>query len=403
MKNFGTLYYYELKKLLKRPLSWAAVLGLTLLCVFGIIKTGRALYGEDLPVPDENGEESGKYIFLSGKERYDRYVEYAGRLNGRAIDDELIREMQENLPKGTSLQMTWYFETEDETYARLYWMLDGRLDPMTATAKEFYDAVWEVAQANWDAYDLTDGEREYWTEQYSKVQKPYIYQAPWAGMSRAFDSTHTLFLFLPLMAAICVCTLFSRDRRERMEPLVYAARRSRAPLFWAKTLAGATVTAGAAALVVGSMTAAFLLIWGTEGLDAPIQAYSTYCLRPVTVGQVFPPILLLLVLFTLLYGGLAMLVSMATHSSLAALACPAVLSFLMNQTYVMAPQSARGLPDFFRYHLMGYTGVINLHLVKVFGVYLDSFQAGIVLYLGISVILLALCWPFWRRSAAPPR
>lgn len=392
MKNFGTLYYYELKKLLRRPLSWAAVLGLALFCVFGIVKTGAALYGEDLPVPDENGEESGKYIFLPGKDLYDRYMEYAGRLNGRAIDDELIREMQENLPRvTTSLQMTWYFDTEDATYGRLYWMLEGPMDPMTATAEEFYDWVWEVIQANWDEYDLTGGEREYWMEQYSKVQKPYIYQAPWAGVNRAFDSTHTLFIFLPLMAAICVCTLFSRDRRERMEPLVYAARRSRALLFWAKALAGATVMAGAAALVVGSMTAAFLLIWGTEGLDAPIQAYSTYCIRPVTVGQVFPPILLLLVLFALLYGGLAMLVSMATHSSLAALACPVVASFLMNMTYVRSPQSGRGLSDFFRYNLMGYSGVLNLHLVKVFGVYLDNFQAGIILYLGISIILLALC------------
>lgn len=399
MKNVGTLYCYELKKLLRRPLSWAAVLGLTLLCVYGIIQTGTALYGEDLPVPDENGAESGKYIFLPGKDRYDRYMEYAGRLNGRAIDDELIREMQEALPKGTSFQMMWYFDTEDETYKRLYWMLDGWLDPVTATAEEFYNVIWEVAQRNWNTFNLTDGEREYWTEQYSKVPKPYVYQAPWAGVERAFDSTHTLFIFLPLMAAICVCTLFSRDRWERMEPLVYAARRSRAPLFWAKALAGATVTAGAAALVVGSMTAAFLLVWGTEGLDAPVQAYNIYCLRPITVGQMFPPILLLLVLFTLLYGGLAMLVSMATHSSLAALAGPVVVSFVMNQTYVQSPQSARGLPDFFRYNLMGYGGVINLHLVKVFGVYLDNFQAGTILYLGLSMILLVLCWPFWRRSA----
>lgn len=399
MKNFGTLYYYELKKLLKRPLSWAAVLGLTFFCVYGIIQTGAALYGEDLPVPDENGEESGKYIFISGKELYDRYVEYAGRLNGRAIDDELIREMQENLPRGTSLQMTWYFETEDETYARLYYMLEGPLDPMTATAEEFYDWVWEVAQANWNTFDLTDGEREYWMEQYSKVQKPYVYQAPWAGVNRAFDSMHTLFIFLPLMAAICVCTLFSRDRRERMEPLVYAARRSRAPLFCAKVLAGATVTAGAAVLAVGAMTAAFLLIWGTDGLDAPIQNFRTYCLRPITVGQMFLPILFLLVLFTLLYGGLAMLVSMATHSSLAALACPVVVSYFMNLARVQSPQSARGLSDFFRYHLMGDTGVINLHLVKVLGVYLDNFQAGTILYLSASMILLVLCWPFWRRSA----
>lgn len=37
--------------------------------------------------------------------------------------------------------------------------------------------------------------------------------------------------------------------------------------------------------------------------------------------------------------------------------------------------------------------------MNVFGVYLDNFQFGPLLYFGIAAVLLALCWLGWRRSA----
>ena len=40
MKNLGTLYKYELKKLLRRPLSWALVLVMAVFCAYSIFRFG---------------------------------------------------------------------------------------------------------------------------------------------------------------------------------------------------------------------------------------------------------------------------------------------------------------------------------------------------------------------------
>ena len=55
MKNFGTLYYYELKKLLTRKLAWAAVLALVVFCMIATLRagnTGGRVYHDIL---DEDG------------------------------------------------------------------------------------------------------------------------------------------------------------------------------------------------------------------------------------------------------------------------------------------------------------------------------------------------------------
>lgn len=158
-----------------------------------------------------------------------------------------------------------------------------------------------------------------------------------------------------------------------------------------------TVAALAAGILIGVIVVSLICAWGTERLSAPVQFYITASPRPITVGQMFLPILLMLVLFALLYSGLTMLVSMATHSALAALGGPVMLSFIMNMTNYSLWDGR--LADYFRLNLLGMEGVRNVRLVNLFGVYLDNFQSGALLYLTVTVLLLALCWPFWRRSA----
>lgn len=398
MKNFGTLYGYELKKLLKRKLSWVLVLFLAAFCAYVIFKAGASFAGISFPAFDENGSETGEYHIFSGEELYDIWLS-AKKLNGRVLDDALFQEMLESVPDLEGLPREWYFLTEDYTWCRLYDMV-GLADPRSVTAEKFYAAQWEKTQWYWKESGLSEGEKAYWTEKAAQIPKPWVYQEPWAGANRTFDMINILFLCLPLAAAVCVCTLFSEDRRTRAEPLVLTTRESRAALFWAKLLAGVTMTALAAAILVGTVVGSLLCVWGTEGLDAPIQFYSSSSPRPITMAQMFLPIVLLLVLFTLLYGGMAMLVSIITHSSLAALGGPVVLSFVMYLCTALAPLQNGGLTDYLRTNLMGLVGVRNLHLVNLFGVYLDNFQFGTILYLCVAVLLLALCLPFWRRCAA---
>ena len=98
MKNFIILYWYELKKLVKRKLCWGAVIVLTAFCAYGVIRSST--YSRNLTVPmiDENGNETGENLYISGEEIYNTYRQTEGNLNGRVMDDEFFREMQENIP-----------------------------------------------------------------------------------------------------------------------------------------------------------------------------------------------------------------------------------------------------------------------------------------------------------------
>lgn len=400
MKNLGTLYRYELKKLLKRKLSWIAVIVLTAFCIYGVIKIDVYPGNVEIPIMDENDNWTGEGIFISGEEIYNTYLKSAGKLDGRIMDDGLFQEMLENVPDMEANDLSIFFWTEDATYKHVYTMLDGLFtDPRSVTAEEFYAVQWEQTQLSWDNYGagnegISEGEKDYWTEQAAKIEKPFIYHPPWRGTSALIDFFHTLITLLPVAAAVCVCTIFSEDHRTRMDALVFSTRKSRFPLYLAKVLAGTTIVTLTGVFIVGATVAAHLAIWGIKGFDACIQMYMIVSPRAITVGQMLLIMSMLLVLYTMLCGGLAMLVAAITRSTIVALVIPVLLVQVLDR---FRP-GQYGWGGYFPNNLIGKNGANNVELVDVFGVYLNNFQFGPLLYLAITMFLLALCWLVWRRN-----
>lgn len=402
MRNFGTLYWYELKKLLKRKLSWIAVIVLTVFCIYGVIKIDAHPGNAEIPIMDENDNWTGESIFISGEEIYNTYLKSVGKLDGRVMDDELFQEMLQNVPDIETDDLKIFFWTEDATYDDIYTMLDGLFtNPRSVTAEEFYAVQWEQTQLSWDNYGaehdgISEGEKNYWTEQAAKIEKPFIYRTPWRGTSALIDFFHTLITLLPVAAAVCVCTIFSEDYRTRMDALVFSTRKSHFPLYLAKVLAGATIVTLAGVFIVGATIAAHLAVWGIKGFDACIQMYMIVSPRAITVGQMLLIMSMLLILYTMLCGGLAMLVAAITRSTIVALVIPVLLGQVLDR---FRP-GQYGWGGYFPNNLIGANGANNVELVNVFGVYLNNFQFGPLLYLTITMFLLVLCWLVWRRSVA---
>jgi hypothetical protein len=97
----------------------------------------------------------------------------------------------------------------------------------------------------------------------------------------------------------------------------------------------------------------------------------------------------LLLLYGLLCGGVTMLFSAFTQNTVAALAAPVLL--MICQAWLRLDV-----------HNQLFNTIPSLHnrnLVNLFGRYLNNLQFGFVLYGGLAVVLLALCWLGWRRSA----
>ena len=147
--------------------------------------------------------------------------------------------------------------------------------------------------------------------------------------------------------------------------------------------------------IVTSIVVAFLAVWGTYGLDASFQMYYFTSPRPDAIWQILLSMLALLILYTLLCGSVSILVSALTRSSLVALAVPVLLARVLDRWHLPAYGWTGYLPE----NLLSWNGPHNVDLVNIFGVYLTNFQFGPLLYLGITLVLLALCWLGWRRSA----
>lgn len=288
--------------------------------------------------------------------------------------------------------------------ARLYLLYrrrDGLFkNPRSVTAEDFYAAQWEQTQLWWEHYGvdqegISEGEKSYWREQASKIETPFVYQEPWRGTSALLRFFNTLVSLLPVAAAVCVCNVFSEDRRTRMEALIFSTQESRLPLYLAKVLSGATMSALIGVIITGVTIVAHLAVWGARGFDACIQMYQIVSARAITVGQMLLIMTVLLVLYTMLCGGITMLIATIARSSIVALAVPVVLVQVLNNFH----PKEYGWGGYFPRNLISTSGANSVELVNIFGVYLNNFQFGPLLYLAITVFLLALCWLGWRHSA----
>ena len=123
MKNFGTLYYYELKKLLTRKLAWAAVLALVVFCMIATLRagnTGGRVYHDIL-------DEDGAPLVVTGEQARREALEKAGsELNGRVMDEAFFQEMLKNVPDFSSReQQIVYFDLEGGAWSGPFSLAQG--------------------------------------------------------------------------------------------------------------------------------------------------------------------------------------------------------------------------------------------------------------------------------------
>ena len=93
MKNFGTLFGYELKKIWTRPMTWAAVLVFCAAFVWITVQPFFRSGGATFTATDANGSEISR--FLTAGEQYRLRVEGARKLSGQPMDEARVKELLE--------------------------------------------------------------------------------------------------------------------------------------------------------------------------------------------------------------------------------------------------------------------------------------------------------------------
>lgn len=417
MKNLGTLFGYEMKKIWKRPMTWIAVL---------VFSAGMVYYA---PIPFYNYANTYSATLPDGRvvsheftpEELDKFMLEAPRLlSGQVIDEAFFEKAEENIPafeepvdvstiegarKVAEIQdaRDGYFYLVDPTYYGAYRLLSFR-DALLHRQ----DEIAEEAQTHWKNY-LTDEEIAYWLKQEAQIQQPFVYE-PTDAPNRLFDVLGTMGVFIPVLVALCVCDLFSQERRARTYPQIFVSRQGRNCLYAAKILAGGASSMLAAAMAVGAVIGSSLIRYGTWGWGAAIQLcnYVRSCSFPITAWQGILILVVMMLVYALLSGALISVVSMWSGSGVAALA--AAGAFVGGQLLIPQMQPIMGtvlgfLP--FLYGMFCYLPIALINaaaltektMANFFGVLLNRIQAGILVYLAVTAALAAVCWLGWRRQA----
>jgi len=405
VKNLGTLLGYEMKKLWKRPMTWIAVL---------VFAAGFVWYA---PIPYYHYDNTFTVVLADGQTisrqvtaaEQDRVAIEAPRLlSGQVMDEEFFQRAQDVRAKlapsepDTNLTGAYaYFQLVDPTYLGAYQLL---------TIKDWYlrrpDRIEWAKENNWK--NLTDREIAYWLDWEAQIKQPFIYE-PTDAPNRLFDVLGTMGIFLPVLVALCVCDLFSQERRAKTYPQIFTNRQGRKCLFLAKILAGGVTSMLAASIAIGALIGSSLIRYGTWGWGTAIQLcrYMLNCSFPITAWQGILILTAMILVYALLCGALISVVSLWSGSGVASLAVGAALvggqMLLVQVQSLLAPALTLHLAQELLYYLpMGLVNAAALHvrpLKYFFGLPLNPVQVELIAYLAVSAALSAVCWLGWRRRA----
>lgn len=392
MKNFGTLFGYELKKVWKRPMTWATVL---VFCGAFVWITAQPFFrsgGATFTATDADGQEITQ--FLTAGEQYRLRVEGARALGGQPMDETFFRTAQEAIPlDGERFDKESYFYLIDPSYCDFY---NGFSEWLDGTAEHFYTSHQNGRELAWQR--LTEEDAAYWRAMEERVGKPYVYQ-PVLGPRMLMNMLGSagLEMFLPLLVGLCLCDLYAQERRTRAGALIFSSPWGRRRLYLAKTLAGAVSAVLATLLVVGAGGLANLLLYGPYGYGGAIQLspWLWGSSLPITMGQGILILLGLLLAYALVCGAATALASVWSGSGVAAMAVS--VGVMIGATVLDRTQE--GWWEFMPANLVDERGLNSLHITNVFGVQLNILQSGFMLYLLVALGLATLCWLGWRQDA----
>ena len=378
MKNLGTLYRYELKNIWKRKLTWVVPLALAALMVYVAIGSAS---------PDV-------------KKRQQILRDGSLRMDGQVMDETFFSAMRKTLSEageiGDHLDDSYFYTVNPDYYYPYYMAIELGLDPKTATAEDFYNARRALVEGSWAAQELTEEEIAWWSAREMQVRQPFTFRSLQDGLNACLTTTYGTSTILPVAVAVCLCGVFSEERRMRTDQMIFSSRQGKGTICLAKLLAGVTAALCAALLAIGADSATYAILEGWNSSDAAIQIRYLDSSLPVTLEQALFMMWGLLLLYGVLCGSATMLVSVWTRNTVAALAVPVV--FMIAQAWIRLPglQAADYLPN--QLFNDGYV-LCNVRLVGFFGIYLNSIEFAFLLYGSITVLLMALCWLGWRRNA----
>lgn len=366
-RHFGTILYYEIKKIVANRFTLIALI---------------VLAGYSLLQGICQAEQTGDYAT--------RTRELRRAVDGRIIDDELLKEMTDSTDEYGVL----WNESNCIYEALADWVRDivdyGR--PLADyRVEDIYEARLDAIYEAMDMQYLTTGEREYWKAKEESLSKPFIWHSADEALGLADIISSTPIIML-LMITLFLSQIFAGEVKDRTDPLLRCTQGGLGLTYGAKITAAVLLTTF---LVVFSdaisLTVSYIL-WGNNGWNAAVQVIMPMSPYNMTMGEMIGRMFIMAftgsVFLTIVtcflseclnnpvavmgtvFGGFLTILALARQ-------IPLSLRPLSQILYLLSPVDMTSV-----------RGLYELRLIGTGGHYLTAWQFAPLLYLCISAILI---------------
>lgn len=409
MRQFFTLYRFEIKKIFQKPY----VPALLALCIASTIFLNvRPLLGEQT-VAYVDEQQQFHFEAVSNYEAIQLERRFAREDAGKPLDNEAAWAMQEMnrryqeiynqyAPDLTCvlLNHSLVFETLGRT----------RVNPVAEhieyPADYAYQSLERGREEEFSSQLLSQEEIAYWEREGTRLTTPFVmeYTGGWRGI---LEKASWLNLMALVFALISLCSSFSDDDAYKTRPLLASAAHSRMPLTLARLAAGVSLACGCVLLLFGLTAAIQFLVHGWSGAQMPIQllelesdqrgigdVHLSYICRDMTAGQAVLVTVGMSLLIALFAGALSMLLSKLLRRAVPALALPLgllLLSMIFEPPFYYYDRVRAQIWSYMPIQRLYQTFLADERLVSLGGVQLDCIPVSVLLYGGLAAVALVTC------------
>lgn len=409
MRQFFTLYRFEIKKIFQKPY----VPALLALCIaLTVFLNVRPLLGEQT-VAYVDEQQQFHFEAVSNYEAIQLERRFAREDAGKPLDNEAVWTMQEMnrryqeiynqyAPDLTCvlLNHSLVFETLGRTG------VNPVAEHIEYPADYAYQSLERGREEEFSSQLLSQEEIAYWEREGTRLTTPFVmeYTGGWRGI---LEKASWLNLMALVFALISLCSSFSDDDAYKTRPLLASAAHSRMPLTLARLAAGVSLACGCVLLLFGLTTAIQFFVHGAGGAQMPIQllelkpdqrgigdAHLSYICRDMTAGQAVLVTVGMSLLIALFAGALSMLLSKLLRRGVPALALPLgllLLSMIFEPPFYYYDRVRAQIWSYMPIQRLYQTFLADERLVSLGGVQLDCIPVSVLLYGGHAAAALVTC------------
>lgn len=409
MRQFFTLYRFELKKLFQKPY----VPALLALCIASTIFLNVRPLLDEQTVAYVDEQQQFHFEAVSNYEAIQLERRFAREDAGKLLDNEAAWTMQEMnrryqeiynqyAPDLTCvlLNHSLVFETLGRTG------VNPVAEHIEYPADYAYQSLERGREEEFSSQLLSQEEIAYWEREGTRLTTPFVmeYTGGWRGI---LEKASWLNLMALVFALISLCSSFSDDDAYKTRPLLASAAHSRMPLTLARLAAGVSLACGCVLLLFGLTTAIQFFVHGAGGAQMPIQllelkpdqrgigdAHLSYICRDMTAGQAVLVTVGMSLLIALFAGALSMLLSKLLRRGVPALALPLgllLLSMIFEPPFYYYDRVRAQIWSYMPIQRLYQTFLADERLVSLGGVQLDCIPVSVLLYGGLAAVALVTC------------